>query len=167
MFCTYLSSVLHSIVKKFAPSIWCAKHVSLFAQFCTVYCTLVRFITPTLAKLSFLYGLCKNSLCTACPACIQLFVDIHNFLSLLLTVPGLHQRQQHGRALQVQVADSLAAEFCKQEELGARRIPNSTAYILRHMDTLVQSQMGRLPQEAAQGAGEMVPRAPTGDEQGS
>ena len=91
MFCTYLSAALHSNVKRFAPSIYCAKHVSLFARFCIVYCTLLLFIAPEWAKfeLSFLHGLC-NSLRTACPACIQLFVDIRHFLSSLLAVPGLH-----------------------------------------------------------------------------
>ena len=60
-----------------------------FAYICFVNCTLLHFIVSSWAKVSFLNGLCKNSLSTACPACILLLVDILHFLSSLLTVPGL------------------------------------------------------------------------------
>ena len=57
---------------------------------CFVYCILLHFIVLGWAKVSFLHGLCKNSLSTACPACILLLADICHFLSSLLAVPGLH-----------------------------------------------------------------------------
>ena len=43
------------------------------------------------AEVSYQHGLCKNMLRTAaCPACILFLVDVCQFLSLLLAVPGLH-----------------------------------------------------------------------------
>ena len=101
-------------------------------------------------------------------ACIQLFVDINNFLSSLLTVPGIH----HGRGSSTDVLFKFKLLILWLLNFASRRSLERDGYLIAQrtyydIGTLVQSQMGLLQQEAAQGAGGLVSRAPAGDEQGS
>ena len=102
-----------------------------------VYCTLLNFIVRAWAKDSFLHSLCKNSLSTACPACIPLLVDIRHFPRSLLTVPGLHHHDcsSTDALFKFKILILLLLHFDNRRSLerdrrdGPGRIPNSTEYV--------------------------------------